>query len=122
MRHLSFRGRWSCADKQVVYPCSDGYPPVRRHIASVDVNTFAIQHSAGSEVGLAALAAEVAAVRAAATAMTATGLPVTVLHAVYIPAEQTWLCTVEADEAATVIEALRRAGTSTGRVLPASLL
>jgi len=79
---------------------------------------FVIQHPApiayvGTLDGL------IAAVRAAANSMTAAGCPVLMLHALYVPADQTCLSVVDADDAATVLEALRRAGSTTARILPA---
>ena len=65
------------------------------------------------------LGIELSAVRAMAAAMTAGGQPLRVLHATYVVANQIFSCVVDADDAATVLEALRRVGTHTARVLPA---
>lgn len=96
-----------------------GQPP--RSLASADVSTYLIQRPVGAGE-VAELGAEVAAIQAAALAMTATGLPVKVLHTTYVPADQTCLCLMDADDAATVMEALRRAGATAARVLPALAL
>ena len=85
------------------------------------MSTYVIQRT-GGDTDLVDLGYEAAAIRAAAAAMTASGQPVRVLHCVYIPADRTWLCLIEGDEPATAIELLRRAGVSTARVLPASVL
>ncbi len=68
---------------------------------------------------VADLGTELARVRAVATAMTAHGSPLHVLHATYVPAQQTCQCVVAAADAETVLEALRRVGAHTARVLPA---
>jgi hypothetical protein len=68
------------------------------------------------------LRTELASVRAVAAAMTATGQPLRLISTTYIPAEGTCLSVVDAEDAATVIEALRRAGTRAARVLPALIL
>ena len=73
-----------------------------------------------ADVGaLGALGAELSSVRAVAAAMTAGGHPLRVLHATYVAAQQSFQCVVAAEDAATVLEALRRVGTHTARVLPA---
>ncbi len=82
------------------------------------MSIFAVQRTVtGAEV--ADLGAVIAAMRTAAMTMTAADQPVVVLHSTYIPADQTCLSLVEADDAATVMEALRRAGSRSARVLPA---
>jgi hypothetical protein len=82
------------------------------------MSTFVIERAvAGAAV--ADLGGELSALRGIATAMTANGQPVQILHATYVPTHQTCLCVVDADDAATVLEALRRAGNHTARVLPA---
>jgi len=85
------------------------------------MSIFAVQRNvAGAEV--ADLGAVIAAVRAVAIAMTASDQPVTVLHSIYVAADRTCVSVIEADDAATVIEALRRAGSRSARVLPAIAL
>jgi hypothetical protein len=69
-----------------------------------------------------ALGSVVAAVGQAAGVMTAGGWPVSVLHSTYIPGEQTCVSIVDAEDAATVMEMLRRAGSRTATVLPALTL
>ena len=65
------------------------------------------------------LGTELSSVRAIAAAMTAAGQPLRVLHATYVATHQNLQCVVDADDASTVLEALRRIGTHTARVLPA---
>ncbi len=65
------------------------------------------------------LGTELARLRAAAGAMTAGGQPLRVLSATYVPANHSCQCVVDAEDAATVLEALRRVGIRTARVLPA---
>jgi hypothetical protein len=62
---------------------------------------------------------ELSSVRAVAVAMTAGGQPLRVLHATYVATHQRFQCVVDAEDAATVLEALRRVGTHTARVVPA---
>ncbi len=96
--------------------------PARRLPPSVDeVSSYVIQRTGGI-TDLVDLGCEAAAIRAAAAAMSASGQPVRVLHCAYIPADRSWFCLIEGDEPATAIELLRRAGVSTARVLPASVL
>jgi len=102
-------------------PSFHGYGRPPSLLASADVSTYLIQRPVGAGE-VAELGAEVAAIQAAALTMTATGLPVKVLHTTYVPADQTCLCLMDADDAATVMEALRRAGATAARVLPALAL
>ncbi len=82
------------------------------------MSTYVIQRVVGG-ADVAGLGHDTAALRTSAIAMTAQGQPVKVLSATYIPADQTWLCVVDGDDAASVIETLKQAGTTTARVLPA---
>jgi hypothetical protein len=82
------------------------------------MSTFVVEQAVVASA-VADLGAELSALRGIATAMTANGQPVRVLHATYVPTHQTCVCVVDAADAATVLEALRRAGTHTARVLPA---
>lgn len=94
----------------------------RRPTPSVPrVPTFLIQRTFAF-ADVADLGVELAAVRAAALAMTAIGQAVRVVHATYVPGDQSCLCVVDAEDAATVVEALRRAGTGAARILPALAL
>ncbi len=68
---------------------------------------------------IADLGVEVAALRRVAVTMTAAGQPVRILHCTYVPADQRAQYAVAAEDPATVIEALRRTGTTVARVLPA---
>jgi hypothetical protein len=102
-------------------PSFHGYGEPPPLLASADVSTYLIQRPVGAG-DIAELGVEIAAIQAAALAMTATGLPVKVLHTTYVPADQTCLCLMDADDAATVMEALRRAGATAARVLPALAL
>ena len=68
---------------------------------------------------VAEFGSELESVRAVASVMTAHGQPLYVLHATYVPNHQRCLCVVEADDADTVLEALRRIGSHTSSVLPA---
>jgi hypothetical protein len=72
-----------------------------------------------SIVDVGALGTEVSSVRAIATVMTDAGQPLRVLHATYVAAHESFQCVVDADDSATVLEALRRVGSHTARVLPA---
>jgi hypothetical protein len=82
------------------------------------MGTYVIERRVSiADVG--ALGTELCSVRAVATVMTAAGQPLRVLHATYIAAHESFQCVVDADDSATVLEALRRAGTHTARVLPA---
>ncbi|MET3803046.1 hypothetical protein ABIB25_000030 [Nakamurella sp. UYEF19] len=74
----------------------------------------------GADIG--AFSGIVDAVRQAADVMTAHGWPVSVLHSTYIPGEQTCVSVVDAEDAVTVMEMLRRAGSRTATVLPALML
>ncbi len=65
------------------------------------------------------LGTELCSVRAIASVMTAAGQPLRVLHATYVAAHECFQCLVDAEDSATVLEALRRVGTHTARVLPA---
>jgi hypothetical protein len=102
-------------------PSFHGCPHVRPLLASADVSTYLIQRSVGAGE-VSGLGAEIAAIQSAAMVMTATGLPVRVLHTTYVPADQICLCVMDAEDAATVMEALRRAGATAARVLPALAL
>jgi hypothetical protein len=82
------------------------------------MGTYMIQRMVGG-ADVAGLGYDTAALRTSALAMTAQGHPVQVLSATYIPNDQTWLCVVDGDDAASVIETLKQAGTTTARVLPA---
>ncbi len=82
------------------------------------MNTFSVQYPV-TQPEAGDLADVVAAMRQAAVNMTAACQPVTVLHTTYVPAEQVCLSLVAADDAATVMEVLRRAGSISARVLPA---
>jgi hypothetical protein len=64
-----------------------GYGRPTPLLPSADVSTYLIQRSVGAGE-VAELGAEVAAIRAATLAMTATGLPVKVLHTTYVPADK----------------------------------
>jgi phage-related minor tail protein len=85
------------------------------------MGTYVIQRLVSiADVG--ALDAELSAVRAVATVMTAAGRPLRVLHATYVAAVGSFQCVVDAEDSATVTEALRRVGSHTARVLPALAL
>ena len=82
------------------------------------MGTYVIQRTV-SLADVADLGIELSSVRAIATVMTAAGQPLRVLHATYVAAHQSFQCVVDAEDSATVLEALRRVGTHTARVLPA---
>ena len=85
------------------------------------MSTFLIHHPVvAAEPGVVDGIA--ASVRDAAKDMTAGGWPVAVLHMTYVSAERACLSVVEAEDAATVVETLRRAGSRAARVLPALAL
>ena len=82
------------------------------------MGTYVIQRQvAPADVG--DLGNELSSVRAVARVMTACGQPLQILHATYVAAHHSFQCVVDAENAATVTEALRRVGTHTARVLPA---
>ncbi len=62
---------------------------------------------------------ELSSVRSVAAAMTNNGQTLRILHATYVAAHQRFQCVVDAEDAAIVLEALRRVGAHTARVLPA---
>jgi hypothetical protein len=84
--------------------------------SATDMSTFLIRRSVET-AHVADLGQEMASVRTTAVAMTARGQPVKVLHTTYVPGDGASLCVVEADDAATVMEALRRAGATAADVL-----
>ena len=82
------------------------------------MGTYVIQRRVAlADVG--DLGNELSSVRAVAAAMTAGGHPLRILHATYVAAHHSFQCVVDAENAATVTEALRRVGTHTALVLPA---
>lgn len=67
------------------------------------------------------LAGELKQIRAVAATMSAAGPTVQYRYACYLPSDRMCLSVVDAPDAATVLELLRRAGLTTARVLEAVL-
>ena len=79
---------------------------------------YLIRRSVGI-ADVADLGRETASVRTAASAMTAAGQAVSVRHGTYVPTDETCLWVMDADDANTIVAALRLAGVPAARVLPA---
>jgi hypothetical protein len=84
------------------------------------VSAFVVERPLPIEA-IGELAGELSQARAVAAEMSAVGPRVRFLYSFFVPAERMCRSVVDAPDAATLIELLRRTGLSTARVCPAVL-